>query len=313
MDKKTKILVICGGTSTEREISLRSGTAVFNALVNSGFKNTEFFDLTSENLNNILTKKPDIAFLALHGKGGEDGTIQGLLELAGIPFTGPGVLCSATCIDKIATKRILESANIPTAKFLTFNKKEINDSNKISNLIQKKMELPVVLKSPCQGSSVGVYIARKATELQEIISNVFNLGDDLLVEEYLDGIEITVPIIGNDNIEVLPIIEIVSKKDFYDYEAKYTNGLFQHIIPARIDAITEEKVIKIAKQSYRLLGCKGLSRIDFIIDKKIGPCVIEVNTLPGMTETSLFPDSAKAKGIPFEKLVEKICELGIEK
>lgn len=311
MNKNTHILVIYGGTSTEREVSLRSGQAVHDALVRRGYEHTELFDLTDTNIADLLAVKPDLAFLALHGKGGEDGTVQGLLELAGIPYTGPGVASSAMCMDKIISKQMMTSAGIPTAAFLTFHRSAEADMNAISQRILRDVGLPAVLKSPCQGSSVGVYIVHRAEELSAAIENVFSLGDSLLAERYLDGVEITVPILGNSHPRVLPIIEITSENEFYDYEAKYTSGLCHHIIPARISPEVSAQVADIALATYRLLQCKGLSRIDFIVDRKLGPQVVEINTLPGMTEMSLFPDAARAAGISFEELCETICELAL--
>lgn len=312
MEKNTRILVIYGGTSTEREVSLNSGRAVYNALLRAGFTNVELFDLKADNMADILSIRPDLAFLALHGKGGEDGTIQGLLELAGIPYTGSGVASSAVCMDKILTKRMLVSAGIPTAPFYVTEKSDHPDVSSVCHAIVTEVGLPAVLKSPCQGSSVGVYIVRCEADLPAAVEGVFSFGDRLLCEKYLDGAEITVPLLGNSHPRVLPIIEITSENEFYDYEAKYTAGMCTHIIPARIPAETAELVNGYAKDTYRLLGCRGVSRVDFIVDKEMGPMVVEVNTIPGMTEMSLLPDSARAAGISFEETVVTICELALE-
>ncbi len=310
MNKELRILVICGGISTEREISLRSGKAIYDALIRKGYKNAELFDLRKDNIAEIINKSPDIAFLGLHGKCGEDGSIQGFLELAGIPYTGPGVATSAICMDKILTKRVLVSAGIPTAKFEVYNKTECSESSIVDTLINE-VGLPMVLKSPCQGSSIGVVIVREREEIRPAIEEVFKYGDNLLAEQYLDGVEITLPIMGNEELTVLPIIEITSERDFYDYTAKYTSGLCHHIIPANIDKKTELDVISIGKKVYKVLGCNCLSRIDFIVDKKQDPMVIEVNTLPGMTDMSLFPDAARYVGISYDDLVEKFLQYGL--
>ena len=172
MDKSLKILVICGGFSTEREVSLRSGKAIYDALIRKGYVNAELFDLKRDNIAEILTKKPDIAFLGLHGKGGEDGSIQGLLELAGIPYTGPGVAASAVCMDKILTKRVLASAGLPTAKFEVFRKEECPDITTVANTLIEKLGLPMVLKSPCQGSSIGVVIVKDEESMLSAIEEV---------------------------------------------------------------------------------------------------------------------------------------------
>ena len=311
MDKNINILVVCGGVSTEREVSLRSGKAVHNALIRKGYNNAKLFDLTQDNISEILQIRPDIVFLALHGKGGEDGCIQGMLELAGIPYTGPGVCSSAVCMNKITTKQVLDNAGLPTAKFAVYRKDECQNIEEIANQLIAKIGLPMVLKSPCQGSSIGVVMVKNKETIQDAIEEVFKYGNHLLAEEFVDGTEITLPIMGNDELTVLPVIEITSEREFYDYTAKYTSGLCHHIIPACIDQKTEREVIGIGKRAYKELNCCGLSRIDFIVDKVKGPMIIEVNTLPGMTDMSLFPDAARYVGISYEELVEKILEYGL--
>lgn len=310
-DKNLKILVVCGGISTEREVSLRSGKAIYDALLRKGYVNSVLFDLNRNNIAEILQARPDIVFLGLHGKGGEDGSIQGMLELAGIPYTGPGIATSAVCMDKILTKRILSNAGLPTAKFEVFRKDECSDVKAVAASLIDKLGLPMVLKSPCQGSSIGVVIVHRAEEMEPAIGEVFKYGDHLLAEQFLDGTEVTLPIMGNDELTVLPVIEITSEREFYDYTAKYTSGLCHHIIPARIEKSVERQIGDLGREVYRVLNCKGLSRIDFIIDKNAGPMVIEVNTLPGMTDMSLFPDAAGYIGISYEDLVEKFLEFGL--
>lgn len=311
MDKNFKIIVVCGGFSSEREISLKSGSAVYTALKNGGY-NVELFDLTKDNLSGLLEKKPDLVFIALHGEGGEDGCIQGALDLAGIPYTGPGVETSAVCMNKVLTKQVMVSYGIPTASFLVFNKQQEGSAKDISAEIVNKIGLPVVLKSPCQGSSVGVIIVSEETNLEGAIEEIYSYGDTLLAEEFLSGTEVTLPILGNKELTVLPDVEITTDNQFYDFEAKYTAGKCNHIIPSRLSQEDKEKVARIGANLYKVLGCKGISRIDFIVDKNKGPMVIEVNTSPGMTEMSLFPDSARSVGISFEELVLKIVELGVE-
>lgn len=312
MDKKMKIVVVCGGFSSEREVSLNSGKAVYNALINNNFTNVELFDLTKDNLAQLIDKKPELVYIALHGEGGEDGCLQGALELAGIPYTGPGVETSAVCMNKVLTKQIMNAYDIPTAKFLVFNKHKKLSASSIADSIKTNIGIPVVLKSPCQGSSVGVIIVKDENKLIEAIEEIYTYGDVLLAEEFLSGIEITLPIFGNDELTVLPDVEITTGNEFYDYEAKYTAGKCNHIIPSSLTEEEKEVVANIGAELYRVLGCKGLSRIDFIVDKNKGPMVIEVNTSPGMTEMSLFPDSAKYAAISFEELILKVAELGFE-
>ena len=312
MNKDLSILVVCGGISSEREISLKSGNSVYEALKRIGYSNVTLFDLNRNNMSDILIARPDIVFIALHGKGGEDGSIQGMLELAGIPYTGPGVAASAICMNKILTKRILQNAGLPTANFLAFRKDEVDDRiEDIKKQAGEKIGYPMVLKAPCEGSSIGVVIIKTEEEFYDAVKEVFSHGDELLIEEFVKGIEITLPIMGNNTITTLPVIEITSEREFYDYTAKYTKGLYHHIIPACIDKETEKEVLRIGRKVYQLLGCRGLSRVDYIVHPAKGPMVIEVNTLPGMTDMSLFPDAARYVGLSYEELVERILEYGM--
>ena len=310
--KDKKILVVCGGFSSEREISLKSGKAIYEALKQLGYKDIHLFDLTRENAKEILEAHPDLVYIGLHGKGGEDGAIQGLLEYSGIPYTGPGICSSAICMDKTITKRVLSDAGLPTPKFEVYHKNEITDSDRFANHIVEEFGLPVVFKSPCQGSSLGIVIINEKAAIAPALEEVFKYGDDLLAEKYVNGIEVTLPILGNEEQMLLPIIEISSERALYDYQAKYTGGLSHHIIPACIDKGTYQQVEDLGKQAYRLLHCQGLSNVDFIIDPFRGPMIIEINTLPGMTGMSLLPVAARYMGISFEELVERILILGFE-
>ena len=312
MEKNTKVVVVYGGTSTERDVSLRSGQAVYEGLVKAGYVNTSLFDLKGDNLSELLAQKPDIAYLALHGKGGEDGCLQGALQLAGIPYTGPGVATSAICMDKVLTKQILKAFDLPTPDYLVFHRYECKNREAIADRLYEKFGLPMVLKSPCQGSSIGVVIAREKKSIIPAMEEIFTYGDQLLVEEFIEGTELTLPVIGNEEPQILPEIEITSEREFYDFTAKYTTGQCHHIIPARISEEERQKLRQIGGQVYRKLNCCGVSRIDFIINEKKGPMVIEVNTLPGMTEMSLVPDAGRAAGISFDDLVSRILTYGKE-
>lgn len=311
--KNLKITVIYGGISSEREVSLRSGKAVYDALLRRGFKNVELFDLRRETIAKLCELRCDLAFLVLHGKGGEDGCVQGMLELLEIPYTGSDVLASACCMDKIRTKELVRLAGLPTPRSVALRAEECGDRQKTALMLAENVGLPMVLKSPCEGSSIGVYIAKTAEEAEEYIDEIFKLGDMLLCEEFADGVELTLPVIGNKAPVALPIIEITSENEFYDFESKYTAGMCRHIIPARISETDAARVTDIGVKAYKALGCSGLARIDFILDKKKGPMVIEINNLPGMTEMSLFPDSARYAGISFEELTEKIVVYGLER
>ncbi len=310
MDKDIKVMVVYGGVSSEREVSLRSGEAVYNALKSYGYKNVSLFDLREDNLSELLAEKPDVAYLALHGKGGEDGCIQGALEFAHIPYTGPGVAASAICMNKVFSKQILMSAGLPTASFVEVRRGDYDD-NELIDFLEQQIGYPMVIKSPCEGSSIGVELVHQKSEMYTAINEIFKYGNQLLAEEYLSGVEITLPIIGNDELVVLPDIEITSENEFYDFQAKYTNGMCHHIIPARISEADRRKVIDIGKRAYKELNCCGVSRIDFIIDKIKGPMIIEINTLPGMTAMSLVPDAARARNIEFGELCSLILEYGL--
>ncbi len=309
---KEKVLVLMGGISTEREISLKSGTTVAKALKEAGY-DVETLDIQYDNISEISRINPDVVYLALHGKGGEDGCIQGMLEWMGIAYTGPGVSASAVCMDKSLTKKIMVQSNIPTPKSLEYKKNQCKDIKKLTEELTQQLGLPMVLKAPCQGSSIGVVIVRDENSVEDAITEVFKYDDTLLAEQFISGVEISVPVIGNKNPEVLPIIEIVPVSEFYDFHSKYTPGMSSHIIPARISKKAVEKVNQLASEAYIKTGCKGVSRIDFIVDGNDNPYVIEINTIPGMTETSLVPDSAKHMGISLPQLVDKIVQLALEK
>lgn len=302
----TKVLVLMGGISTEREVSLRSGSAVAEALQTKGYE-VSSLDITKESIGKIQEINPDVVFLALHGKYGEDGCIQGMLEWMGYPYTGPGVASSAICMDKILTKKILVHHGIPTPKFMEF--RSFDDS--VKGTILENFSLPVVLKACCQGSSIGVSIVNDEAQLKKEIEDTFKYGDKLLVEEFIEGTELTVPIVGNESYRALPVIEITSENEFYDFESKYTQGMCQHIIPARIDEATYKAVEEAALSAYGVAECRGFSRVDVIIDKDNNPYVIEINTIPGMTSMSLFPDSARFAGIEFPELLDEIVKLAL--
>lgn len=299
--KNKKILVVMGGISSEREISLRSGEAVYNALISRGY-NAHRFILNENNACDIISEKPELCVLVLHGKGGEDGTIQGLLELSGIPYTGSGVASSANCMNKILTKKLLETEGIPTPEYETVKKGE-DYKNVAMNFV-----FPLVVKAPCQGSSVGVEIVHNREELTSAIENNIGYDGEILIEKFISGTEVTVPVMQDGGKAVaLPIIEIVSENAFYDFESKYTSGMSHHIIPARISEEAAKKTEEYALKAYSALSCRGVARIDFFVDEAGNPFVIEINTIPGMTSTSLVPDAAKAIGLSFEDLVEKIA------
>ena len=312
MDKSMRIAVVYGGVSSEREPSLKSGQATYEALQRCGFTNAVLFDFQNKNIDQLLKLHPDIAMLALHGKGGEDGSIQGALDLAGIPYTGSGIETSAVCMNKILTKRLLEALQIPTADYMVLHRREYDAEPLLaSRRLIERLGLPLILKPPQQGSSIGIVLVEKEEELTEAIEEVFQYGNQILAEEYLHGMELTLPILGNDEITILPEIELVSDAKYRSYEVKYTSGPGRHIIPARITEATRAQIQGIGRRLYRELNCRGCARIDFIVDRRKGPAVLEVNTLPALTATSALPASAKAAGISFEELVIRIISHGL--
>ncbi|APC08297.1 D-alanine--D-alanine ligase [Neomoorella thermoacetica] len=307
-----KIAVLMGGPSSEREISLKSGSAVAAALSGLGHQ-VITIDLNREVVARLKNFAPDVVFNALHGKPGEDGSVQGLLEVLGLPYTGSRVLASAITMDKIMTKRVLLQAGIPTPKFLAWTGAEYATGKKeIKATILKELGLPVVIKAPTQGSTIGTFIVREERELEPAITGALKYDLSFMAEAYLAGPEITAAVLGNRNPQVLPLIEIVSHTGFYDYQAKYTPGLSDHIIPPRLPDDVLAAATSLAGRTYTLLGCRGFARVDFIVAGGREPQVIEVNSVPGMTATSLVPDAARAAGLDFPDLVQKIVDLALE-
>lgn len=302
---------MCGGWSAEREISLKSGEAVYRALLEKGWDAVKV-DVGPDVAGELRAARVDVAFIALHGKGGEDGSIQGLLEIMGIPYTGPGILASALAMNKAATKRMLVAEGLPTPPSLTLEQ-GAGDLRALAGRVLREMSLPVVVKPATQGSSVGMEIVRGEEGLESALAGAFRYDPVVLVEKFIPGTEVTAAVLGNARPVVLPLIEIVSAKGVYDYEAKYTPGMSDHLIPPRLADGVQRRVAEIALAAYKLLGCRGFSRVDFIVGEDLQPYVLEVNTIPGLTEVSLFPDAARAAGISFGDLVERLIALALGK
>lgn len=308
----SKVLVLMGGTSEEREVSLNSGNNVYKALEQKGFQ-VEALDLSKDNLGRIADIAPDVVFIALHGKNGEDGTVQGYLDLLGIPYTGSGVATSAICMNKILTKKLLSYEGLPTPDFIIMKKKTFDQAAFVVRSLVQKFGLPMVVKAATQGSSIGTYIVKKEDEILPAIEAAFQYDQDVLIEKYIDGILLTVSVMGNENPCTLPIIEITSNNEFYDYESKYTPGMCEHLIPARINEDLQNKIARISEETYKSLACRGFARIDFMVDRKGQPYILEINTIPGLTNMSLVPDAARAVGISYEDLIERLVKLALEK
>jgi len=304
--KKKKIAVICGGWSSERDVSLRSGENVFNALKSKGY-NVVKIDLDENIVENLKKEKVDFAYIALHGSPGEDGTIQGLLEIINIPYTGSGVLGSAISLDKIVSKQIFIANNIPTPPFYIIREKQI-DFEEI-----KKLGFPIIFKPREEGSSIGI---KKIDTFEKAKKDLVELAEkykDGIVEKFIKGKDITVGVLDEGkSTYALPILELRPKKEFYDYEAKYTKGLTEFIIPAQIDEELTKYIMDLAVKTHKAVFCYGVSRVDMVV-KERDVFVLEVNSLPGMTDTSDLPAEAKAMGISFPELVEKILLSGFNR
>lgn len=303
-----KIVVVCGGTSTEAEVSRRTGKAIADALKSKNY-NVELLELNPQTFAaTIREKNCAIVFNAVHGKYGEDGLIQGTLDMLKIPYTGSGVFAAALTMDKVATKHFLKSAQISTPKFAVY--REVDRSEELANDIEKAFGLPVVIKASAQGSSIGVSIVEHSADLDEAIDNAFSLGDEILVEEFIKGRELTVAVMGNeDEAEALPVIEITTTTGRYDYKTKYTKGMSTHIVPAQIPEDVTAEIQKLVVAAFKVCKCSGVARVDMMLSEDNVPYVLEINSVPGMTETSLVPDAARAAGIEFPELCEKILTL----
>jgi D-alanine-D-alanine ligase len=296
--KKKKIGVMMGGLSREREISMRTGKAILKALTEKGYHALPV-DVGQDIAETLIREKIDLAFIALHGRFGEDGTIQGMLELMRIPYTGSGVLASALALHKIVAKKLFSCEHIPSPKYEVFRREAIE-----KNLTKAiSLPLPVVVKPAREGSTIGISIVRKDEELLPALKEAGQYDEEILVEEFMKGSEITVGILEDIP---LPVIEIVPKSGFYDYHSKYTKGETEYIIPARIPREKYLYAQEVSLRAFQALGCSGCARVDLMTDKEGNPFVIDVNTMPGMTETSLLPKAAQYAGISFGDLVERI-------
>lgn len=306
---KKKVLVLYGGLSEEREISIKSGKAVSKALEKKGFTVLEY-DFKGKLEEILTTFSPDIVFIALHGKFGEDGTVQGALEISGVPYTGSDVLTSSVCMNKLFTKLLLQSINITIPKYISVKRGDRIPYDNACEFLKSKR---VVVKPNDQGSTVGLSIVSNEQEYLLALEKAFKLSSIVLLEEYLKGTEITVSVIGNcPNYKILPIIEIIPAHEYYDYESKYIPGMSIHKIPASISKNAENKAIEFANVIAKTFNLRDFARIDMIV-KDETPYVLEINTIPGFTETSLVPDAAKAVGISFEDLVEFIIKEALKR
>lgn len=306
----SRIAVLMGGHSLERDVSLKSGHRVAEALEKKGYR-VSAIDVDENLVDKLKKEKPDLAYIALHGKFGEDGTVQELLEILDIPYTGPGVYSSIVGFDKVLSKHIFLEENVPTPPFFALSTgafKEMGASSALEEVI-RKIGLPLVVKPAEQGSAMGIEVIKRDEDLPHALVKALSYGDKVLLEQYVEGTEIAVSIIGDQEPTALPVVEIIPKKDFFDFESMYTPGMTDYFVPARIPDELANDVQQLAIKVHSLLKCRDVSRVDIIIDKEQKAYVLELNTSPGMTATSLLPLAAKAGGLEFRDLVEKLVEL----
>jgi len=304
-----KVAVLKGGRSLERSVSLRSAARVQDALERLGHEVVPL-DAGGDLVKRLSAERPDIAFVAMHGPGGEDGTAQELLAILDIPFTGPGVAACAHCMDKVLAKHKLREAGVPTPDWFAFNEtafRELGAADALDGL-GERLGFPLVVKPSRGGSSLGVKFASSRSEVPAALVAAFSYDDRVLLESFVDGRELAVSVLGD---EPLPIVEAIpSGGDRYDFEARYEIGRTEFDCPADLGAAEAEAVTAAALGAYRALGCSGFSRVDLILDED-GPQVLEVNAIPGLTDTSLLPQAAEAAGMSFEDLVERILQLAL--
>jgi D-alanine-D-alanine ligase len=299
---KVRVAVVMGGPSAEREVSIESGQAVMKALAALGHE-AQSLDFDGRFVDAVRDIRPDVVFNALHGTGGEDGTIQGVLEWLGIPFTGSDLTSCALAIDKHLTKKLLAAEGLPTPAWDTFDL-----SGGTLPLLPGSLNLPLVVKPRASGSSAGVSIVRTHEEWTKAMIAAAPRTTQILAEEFVPGREFSSGILGE---EPLPLVEIIANDEFYTYDAKYKPGGSRHLVPAPIDADLTARLQMLALSVHRLLGLRDYSRTDFVVTREGRPYILEINALPGLTPLSLFPDEARVAGISFEALIERLIQYAL--
>lgn len=305
MFKDKKIAVLLGGKSGERDVSLRSGKNVLASLKKQGLNVISIDPAEVDLISEIKKNQIDLVYISLHGKFGEDGVVQGLLEHYEIPYTGSKILASALAMNKVSTKQILLTEKIPTPLYSRINPNMISEE---ASRIIKKFPFPLMLKPEEEGSSLGISLIKDPNQFGDVLRETVQKFPQLFVEQYIKGTEITIGVLGTKEVEALPILELVPKNEFYDFEAKYTKGLTEFVMPARLKEDVYKNAQETALLSHKALGCYGVSRVDLIVSEDGIPYVNEINTIPGMTDTSDLPAQAKHIGISFDQLVLKILE-----
>jgi D-alanine-D-alanine ligase len=304
-----KVAVLMGGRSLERGVSLRSGARVEDALERLGHE-VVALDVGGDLVKRLSAEQPDVAFVAMHGVGGEDGTAQELLEILGIPFTGPGAAACARCMDKSQTKSAIREAGLATPDWFAFSQtafRELGAADALPRL-EQSLGFPLVVKPSRGGSSLGVKFAAGTVEVPQALVSAFSYDDRVLLERFVAGRELAVSVLGD---EALPVVEAIpAQGDAYDFEARYEIGRTRFVCPAELVEGERVAVTEVALATYRALGCSGFARVDLILGPD-GPQVLEANAIPGLTDTSLLPQAAEAAGMSFERLVERILELAL--
>jgi len=307
-----RVAVVKGGRSLERQVSLRSGARAEDALSSLGHEVIPL-DAGADLVARLKRAAPDVAFIALHGPGGEDGTPQELLEILGIPYTGPGVAACIRCIDKVLSKHLFSAAGVPTPDWVAFNATAFRELGAADALgeIEARLGFPLVVKPAAQGSSLGVRFAAARQDVPEALVAAFSYDDRVLLERHVPGRELAVSILEG---RPLPVVEVrPAEEDRYDYEARYQIGRTAYLCPAELTSEEHEAVQDAARGAYEALGCSGFARVDLMLGSESGPQVLEANAIPGLTDTSLFPMAAEAAGISFEDLVARIVEQALER
>jgi D-alanine-D-alanine ligase len=306
-----RVAVLKGGRSLERGVSLRSGARVEEALGRLGHQ-VIALDVGADMVKRLGSERPDVAFVAMHGIGGEDGTAQELLEILGIPFTGPGAGACARCMDKVLAKHAMREAGLPTPDWFAFNQTAFRELGAADALgpLEQSLGFPLVVKPSRGGSSLGVKFAASAEEVPQALVAAFSYDERVLLERFVEGRELAVSVLGD---EALPVVEAIpGEGDRYDFEARYEIGRTRFVCPAELSEAEERAVIEAALATYRVLGCSGFARVDLILGED-GPWVLEANAIPGLTDTSLLPQAAEAGGMSFEQLVERIVALALDR
>lgn len=306
-----KVAVLKGGPSLERQVSLRSGARVEDALQRLGHEVTSI-DVGADLIERLEADRPEVAFLALHGRGGEDGTVQELLDITGIPYTGSGVLACIRSVDKVLTKHLLVEAGLPTPEFFAFSETAFRELGARDALpaIEERLAFPIVVKPASQGSALGVKFARTAQDVPAALVAAFSYDSRVLLERHVSGRDVAVSVLDG---QALPVVEAVPREEhFYDFESRYEIGRTEFVCPADLTPECTARTQEVALATYELLGCRGFARVDLMIEDDSGePSVLEVNAIPGLTETSLLPMAAEAAGIGFDELITQILDLAL--